>query len=504
MMRQVRMVRAGLWALASLFFVSMQLALPGTAHAAPTVTAVSPTQGGAPGGDRVTITGTDFTSVQEVFFDGIESSGFTVNSATQITATTPPRRAPGPVTVSVRTAAGDSTGNVQFTYRALVNITTLHTFQSNDGSNPVGAVVFDKQGNLYGVTRWGGANDRGTVFMLAAPALTARTVLHHFSIRDGATPGGSLVIDDDGVLYGLTVQGGRANLGVVFRLTPPADPAQKPNAGAWRYDLLYVFKSREDGAAPSGLALDRLGNLYGTTRFGGDYEGGTLFKLTASRTVPWKKTRLHDFGSGVSSPSGPLLLDKNGYLVGTSSDGGPTNAGTVYSFALRFGPGGAITPVIRYGFGLGSADGAYPESGVTASRDNILYGTTRSGDLNVNGTVFQLKLVGGKWRQSVIAGNFTEEGTGYFPDGVVVAPGGALYGVMREGGGYFGGSLFKLSPPSGGQTRWTHRTLHYFGSLTFHGDDPNPLTMRGSVIYGTTQSGGPGNCCGTVYKAQEP
>ena len=498
------MVRAGLYALASLLFVSSQLALSGRAHAAPTVTAVSPAQGGATGGDTVTITGTDFTSVQAVTFGGIDSPGFIVDSATQITATTPPYAA-GPVTVLVRTAAGDSTGNIQFTYRALVNITALYNFRSgNDGADPVGAVVFDKEGNLYGVTRRGGTNDRGTVFMLAAPALTARTILHHFGggLIDGATPGRGMVIDDNGVLYGLTVQGGRANLGVVFRLTPPADAAQKPNAGAWRHDLLYVFKSQADGYAPSGLVLDRFGNLYGTTRSGGENNGGTLFKLTASRTVPWKKTRLHAFG-GLSSPSGPLLLDKDGYLVGTTLIGGPTNSGTVYSFGLRFGPGGAVTPVMRYGFGRGSADGAYPESGVIASRNNTVYGTTRAGGPNLGGTVFQLKLVRGKWQQSVIARNFTEEGTGISPDGVVLGPGGALYGVMKDGGGYFRGSLFKLSPPSGGQTAWTHRTLHYFGDATFEGDDPNPITMRGSVIYGTTESGGPGNCCGMVYRAEE-
>ncbi len=122
-----RMVRAGLWALASLLFLSSQLALPGRAHAAATVTAVNPTQGPATGGDTVTITGTDFTNVLSVTFGGIDSPSFTVDSATQITATTPPHVV-GPAPVVVRTAASASTGNVQFTYVPLLNITALYQF----------------------------------------------------------------------------------------------------------------------------------------------------------------------------------------------------------------------------------------------------------------------------------------------------------------------------------------------------------------------------------------
>jgi hypothetical protein len=495
MMRQFRTVRAGLWALASLLFLSMQVALPGRADAAPTVTSVSPAAGYVTGGDTVTITGTDFTSVQAVIFGGTASANFTVDSPTQITATTPAHAA-GAANVLVRTAGGDSNVNIQFTYRALVNITPLYNFLggANDGAGPVGAVVFDKEGNLYGVTRQGGGRwGLGTVFMLHAPALTTRTILHIFvGGRDGATPDQGLVIDDSGVLYGVTTKGGRADLGVVFRLMPPADAAQKPDANAWRYDLLYTFKNQEDGATPSGLVLDRLGNIYGTTVYGSNYNDGTLFKLTASQTVPWRKTRLHVFNPGVGggrNPEGPLLIDKNGYVVGTTRGGGPRDAGTVYSFALPFGPA-TVTPTLRYAFGGRGGDGAYPRNGLIASRNNTFYGTTERGGRGYTGTVFQLKLVGGRWQESVIAKNFTQYGNGIYPKGVVSGPGGALYGVTTEGAA----SLFKLSPPSGGQTDWSYLTLHRF-------DGPNPIVMRGRVIYGTTRTGGAGY--GMVYRAQE-
>ena len=160
-MRQVRMVRAGLWALASLFFLSMQVVLADRAHAAATVTAVSPTQGAATGGETVIITGTDFTNVLQVMFGNGDSAVFTVDSPTQITAITTPSAA-GPVTVVVRTNAGASNGNVQFTYVPLLNVTALYNFRGgpNDGDTPVGALVADREGNLYGVTNRGGQAGR--------------------------------------------------------------------------------------------------------------------------------------------------------------------------------------------------------------------------------------------------------------------------------------------------------------------------------------------------------
>ena len=506
-MRRFRMVRAGLWALASLLFLSMQLALPDRAHAAATVTAVSPTQGAATGGETVIITGTDFTNVLQVMFGNGDSAVFTVDSPTQITAITTPSAA-GPVTVVVRTNAGASNGNVQFTYVPLLNVTALYNFRGgpNDGATPVGALVADRDGNLYGVTNRGGTRDMGTVFMLAAPGLTTRTILHNFgSRRDGAYPAMGMVIDNNGVLYGVTPAGGPGYAGVVFRLRPPANAAQKPNANAWRYDVLYAFKGGADGDRPSGLVLDPLGNIYGATYDGGSDGGGTLFKLTASGTAPWTKTRLHDF-EWLTNPDGPLLI-KDGNLVGTTRNGGRMDVGTVYSFGLTFGPS-RLRPVVRYTFSARGGDGAYPASGMIVTRSNILYGTTSEGGrvspgAVSSGTVVELKLVDGKWQRNVIAKDFTEDGNGVHPDGVVLGPGGALYGITTEGSFRLSGSLFKLSPPSGGQTQWAYRTLYHFGDPSFAGRYPNPIIMKGRTIYGTTENGGAGNCCGMVYKAEE-
>ena len=508
-MQQFRLVRAGLWALASLLFLSVQLGLPGQAHAAATVTAVNPTQGPATGGDIVTITGTDFTNVLSVTFRGIDSPSFTVDSATQITATAPPNVI-GPAPVVVWTASSASTGNVQFTYVPLVNITALYNFRGapNDGDTPVGALVADREGNLYGVTYRGGTRDMGTVFMLAAPGLTTRTILHNFgSPRDGAYPAMGMVIDSNGVLYGVTPAGGPGYDGVVFRLRPPANAAQKPNANAWRYDVLYAFKNRqEEGARPSGLVLDSFGNIYGATYYGGSDGGGTLFKLTASRTVPWIRTGLYNF-EYQANPEGPLLI-QDSHLVGTTRNGGRMDRGTVYSFGLTFGPS-RHRPEVRHAFSGRGGDGASPGSGMIITRKNILYGTTFGGGrasvsgAMSGGTVIQLKLVDGKWQRTVIAKDFAEDGNGMNPDGVVLGPGGALYGITTWGSLHLSGSLFKLSPPSGGQTAWAYRTLYHFGDPSFAGRYPNPIIIKGRTIYGTTEDGGAGNCCGMVYKAEE-
>ncbi len=85
----------------------------------------------------------------------------------------------------------------------------------------------------------------------------------------------------------------------------------------------------------------------------------------------------------------------------------------------------------------------------------------------------------------------------------MLGPGGALYGITTEGSFRLSGSLFKLTPPSGGQTQWAYRTLYHFGDPSFAGRYPNPIIMKGRTIYGTTENGGAGNCCGMVYKAEE-
>jgi len=155
----------------------------------------------------------------------------------------------------------------------------LHAFEyATEGSSPYSAVVFDRDGNLYGTTSAAGPNGAGTVWELShASGSWNLIVLHAFtgSYLDG--PWGGLLIDSDGNLYGTAQHQGVYGWGSVFKLSR--------SGGSWNYTSLYDFTGESDGAQPgTQLVMDANSNLYGTTFFGGLYQGysgfGVVFKIS--------------------------------------------------------------------------------------------------------------------------------------------------------------------------------------------------------------------------------
>ena len=206
--------------------------------------------------------------------------------------------------------------------------TVLHAFTGDsDGGYPEAGLIFDASGNLYGTTAFGGSSDVGAVFKLspsARPPWTETPLYSFAGETDGSFPLGSLIFDTSGNLYGTTMEGGSLGYGTVFKLTPSATPP-------WTETLLYSF-SGNDGASPvAGLIADAAGNLYGTTQFGGSADDGTVFKLTASGS----ETTLHEFtGSDGEFLLGGLIADAAGNLYGTTEYGGANGQGTVFKLAL--------------------------------------------------------------------------------------------------------------------------------------------------------------------------
>jgi uncharacterized repeat protein (TIGR03803 family) len=158
----------------------------------------------------------------------------------------------------------------------------LYRFKSNiggysDGLNPFSGLIFDPAGNLYGNTYGGGSLGGGIVFKLSPrenlDAPWKETILHNFDYSDdGAVPVGTLIFDNTGNLYGMTEYGGLSCIynnesygcGTIFELSPAAD-------GSWTETILYEFSHksfvpRDPGA---GVLLDQAGNFYGTTVYGG-------------------------------------------------------------------------------------------------------------------------------------------------------------------------------------------------------------------------------------------
>jgi uncharacterized repeat protein (TIGR03803 family) len=204
----------------------------------------------------------------------------------------------------------------------------LHRFRkaTGDGVTPVGGLVMDRAGNLYGTTFLGGAVGLGTVFELS-PSVAGwkeRVIWSFGSGSDGKCPEDTLVQDADGSLYGTTFYGGAGGYGAAFQLVKSGD--------VWNEFVIHNFSGGNDGANPfGGLRVNRAESLYGTTTAGGLEQQGVLFKLSPSNGT-WTETVLHTFGgSDGVKPEGSLILE-GGELYGTTAGGGSSGYGTVFSF----------------------------------------------------------------------------------------------------------------------------------------------------------------------------
>jgi uncharacterized repeat protein (TIGR03803 family) len=269
--------------------------------------------------------------------------------------------------------------------------TVLHSFTGSDGADPFAGLIKDKAGNLYGTTEEGGSTSCegygcGTVFELAPDG--TETVLHAFTGgNDGDDPIGGLIKDSAGNLYGTTVNGGGTGCGygcgTVFKLAPDGTET-----------VLYAFTGGSDGAGPAaGLIKDSAGNLYGTTEGGGGtscnsgYGCGTVFEFAPDGT----ETVLHAFtgGNDGATPFAGLIKDSAGNLYGTTFLGGTYGGGVVFKVAADG------TETVLHAFTV--KNGTNPFAGLIKDSAGNLYGTTSGGgNTSCNapygcGTVFRLK-----------------------------------------------------------------------------------------------------------------
>jgi uncharacterized repeat protein (TIGR03803 family) len=265
-----------------------------------------------------------------------------------------------------------------------------------DGISPVGGLVFDKDGDLYGVTVWGGGMNDGTVFELVAGGNGSWTqnVLYSFcsvsGCADGQFPRGSLIFDSSGNLYGTTQYGGvhtndkcsvgsSPSCGTVFELIHERN-------GAWTEQVLYSFNYHNGAVPNAGLIFDGSGNLYGTTFLGGPLGNGVVFELTRGSGGSWADTVIHPFYSPEANPTSTLVFDHAGNLYGTTTGGGAHGDGIV--FKLSPGQNGSWTQTVAHSFtGKG---GSGPTVGVVSDSAGNLYGTTGYGGMNGAGVAFEI------------------------------------------------------------------------------------------------------------------
>lgn len=352
----------------------------------------------------------------------------------------------------------------------------------------------------------------GTVFELKPKVGGwAEKILHNFHGIDGWLPIGSLVMDSAGNLYGATQQGGtggckggdgdnRIGCGTVFELSPATD-------GNWTETVLHSFDNDgTDAFYPhAGLVIDSAGNLYGTAYSGGSNDDGAVYELSPAGGGEWTESVLHSFnfpaGDG-ANPTAGVILDAAGNLYGTTAGGGAYSEGMV--FELTPSTGGSWTEIALHSFIYSYTiyDGFGPYGGLTLDAAGNLYGTTVNGIDNGNmtgGTVYELSpAAGGTWNETILY--YFADADGSAPQAsLILDSAGNLYGTAFNGGtGNVDGTVFELSPQAGGG--WIPRLLYDFGKNS-GGDGENPqsnliLDSAGN-LYGTTVFGGPTRACGS-------
>lgn len=309
--------------------------------------------------------------------------------------------------------------------------TAVQTFTSTSGIRPTGAVTLDRAGNLYGVAMAAGTADKGGIVYRIAAGETRASTVATFSRSEG-TPNGGLIIGKDGTLFGTTSEGGKANSGTLFSLSPVA--------GLWKKQVLHNFAAT-DGITPrSGLVAGKDGHFYGTTSAGGAHNAGTVFRMS---TASGAFAVLHNFtGDAGERPVGALAIDKHGALYGTTLNGGDDGAGTVFTLTPR-GHGWEFESIHNFAAETG---GAQPLAGVVIGRDGALYGTTRSGGAHNLGTIYEIvpspqRL---RWQFNILYDFGGADGALPGAGALILGETGALYGTTSAGGKFGRGTLFKF------------------------------------------------------------
>jgi uncharacterized repeat protein (TIGR03803 family) len=382
---------------------------------------------------------------------------------------------------------------------------TLATFNGSDGDSPSAALVADAYGNLFGTTYYGGAENDGTLFEIknngaaAAPSYASTPITISFDGLGGANPDASLLVGPAHDGFGTTQYGGAYDGGTVFEVT---------SNGAV---VVLVSFNGLDGADPqAGLIADARGDLFGTTSTGGQNGYGTVFEIknngaAAAPSYAGAPTTLVSFnGNDGADPEAGLIADGKGDLFGTTYMGGPNNDGTVFEIknnGTGAAPRYASKPTVIASFN--GANGESPQASLVADASGNLLGTTNEGGANGDGTVFEIAYSGFVPPPApspvLVSFNFSD---GAAPSGVIVDAKGDLLGTTESGGGY--GNVFEIKNNGAVAAPSYATTPNVIASFDIsNGEYPSGALIADAKgdLFGATGGGG-ANGDGTVFEIE--
>jgi uncharacterized repeat protein (TIGR03803 family) len=392
------------------------------------------------------------------------------------------------------------------TFKTLYNFCSLAN--CTDAANPRAGLIQGTNGNLYGTTYSGGANNYGTVFEITTGGKL--TTLYSFcsssGCTDGSGPSATLVLATNGSFYGTTYEGGSSTIwpfgsGTVFEVT---------SEGKLR--TLHTFCTQlndqgfcGDGNFPGGglvQATDE--NFYGTTTSGGAYGYGTVFRITMSGTF----TTLYSFCAAGQfcpdgrDPSAALVQGTDGDLYGTTFGGGSAAYGTAFKITTA----GTLTTLYTFCSQEFCDDGAFPDGPMTQDSQGNFYGTTWSGGTDNGGTVFEITPEGTLTTLHIFSGQYGTDGGN--PEGTLAQGANRnFYGTTSSWGASTDANCLNQSTPCGGTAfeitpKGILTTLYSFCTKTSCADGSVPYSglfqATNGILYGTTSLGGASNS-GTAF-----
>ncbi len=364
-------------------------------------------------------------------------------------------------------------------------LTTMHSFETSGGGyTPHSGLIEGSDGYLYGTTASGGEDGFGTVYKIKKDGTGFVSLVSFDFYSNGSYLLAGVTEGSDGYLYGTSSNGGNSSgcglgCGTLYRLKKDGT----------EFSTLVTFNGSTSGSIPTAGVIEASdGYLYGTTQYSMPFDEfyfyGTLYRVKKDGTE--FKTLLYLY----SRPQAGVIEGSDGYLYGTTYQGGAHNYGTVYKVQKD---GTGFNPIVNFD---SVSNGANPYAGVSESSDGYLYGTTVGPSF---GTLYRVKKDGTSFTKLVTFDGVTQGANPYA--GVTVGNGGWLYGTTYQGGLGGHGTTYQVKTDG-----TTFKMLYSFCVTGVPcNDGANPygeiLQTSSGLLYGTTSgNGGSTPFGGTIFK----